>query len=140
MRGPGGDSFDDARRAMAAVIAAERRTYVRDLLEVAEQITVKATPTEVTFIDDLERQQTYTTDGRMQKYQLSAARYEASGSWTDRFFRKDIRGSNNFKMTETYFVSEDGNRLFLIIRIGDPRKPESLAGVNRVYDRVPSLR
>ena len=135
-----GDGFDEARRAMAAVIAAERRTYVRDLLEVAEQLTVKATTEEVTFVDDLERQQTYTTNGRMQKYQLSAARYEASGSWTETYFRKDIKGSNNFKMTETYFISEDGNRLFLIIRIGDPKKPETLAGVNRVYDRVLSLR
>ena len=134
-RGPG-DSFDDARRAMAAVIAAERRTYVRDLLEVPEQITVRATTTEVTFVDDLRRQQTYTTDGRLLKYQLSAARYEARGSWTDTYFRKDIQGANNFKMSETYFVSEDGNRLFVIIRIGDPRKPETLAGVNRVYDRI----
>jgi hypothetical protein len=131
-----GDAFDDARRAMAAVIAAERRTYVRDLLEVPEQITVRATTTEVTFVDDLKRQQTYSTDGRLQKYQLSAARYEARGSWTDTYFRKDIQGANNFKMSETYFVSEDGNRLFVIIRIGDPKKPETLAGVNRVYDRI----
>lgn len=130
------DTVDEARRAMAAVIAAERRTYVRDLLEVPEQLTIRASADEVTFVDDLSRERTYATDGRMQKYQLSAARYEAKASWTETYFRKDIEGANNFKMTETYFVSEDGRRLFVIIRIGDPRKPETLAGVNRVYDRI----
>lgn len=136
-RGGGrGEGADEARRAMAAVIAAERRTYVRDLLEVPEKLTIRASDGEVTFVDDLARERTYSTDGRMQKYQLSAARYEARGTWSGTYFRKDIQGSNNFKMSETYFLSEDGNRLFVIIRIGDPRKPETLAGVNRVYDRV----
>ena len=141
-RGGGfGDNFDQARRAMQAVIAAERRTYVRDLLEVPEKLTIRATPQEVVIVDDLERSRTYPTDGRTHKYQLSAARYEARGTWTETYFRKDIQGSNNFKMTETYFVSEDNQRLFVIIRIGDPKRPETMAGVNRVYDRLdPSSR
>lgn len=136
--GRGGDTFDQARRAMAAVIAAERRTYVRDLLEVPEQLTIRASADEVTFVDDLARERTYAADGRPQKYQLSAARYEATSTWTETYFRKEIEGTNNFKMSETYFVSDDGTRLFVIIRIGDPRKPETLAGVNRVYDRIRS--
>ena len=131
-----GDTFDEARRAMQAVIAAERRTYVRDLLEVPERLTIRASASEVTFVDDLERLRTYATDGKMQRYQLSAARYEARASWTDTYFRKEIEGSNNFRMTETYFVSEDNRRLFVIIRIGDPKRPETMAGVNRVYDRI----
>lgn len=130
------DNFDDARRAMAAIIAAERRTYVRDLLEVPELLKIRASSDEVVIADDLGRERSYSTDGRLQKYMLSAARYEARGSWTDTYFRKDIQGANNFKMSETYFVSEDGRRLFVIIRIGDPKRPETLAGVNRVYDRV----
>ena len=138
-RPAGRDNFDEARRAMAAVIAAERRTYVRDLLEVPELLKIKASTAEVVIGDDLGRERTFTTDGKLQKYQLSAARFEARGSWTETYFRKDIQGANNFKMSETYFVSEDGRRLFVIIRIGDPRKPETLAGVNRVYDRVGSF-
>ena len=39
-------------------------------------------------------------------------------------------------MSETYVLCEDGKRLFVIIRIGDPRRPETMAGVNRVYDRI----
>ena len=133
------DGFDEARRAMAAVIAAERRTYVRDLLEVPEILRIRAATGEVVMSDDLGRERTYVADGKLQKYQLAAARFEARSTWTDTYFRKEIEGANGFKMSETYFVSEDGRRLFVIIRIGDPKKPETLAGINRVFDRVDSV-
>ena len=133
------DGFDEARRAMAAVIAAERRTYVRDLLEVPEILKIRAATSEVVMSDDLGRERTYVADGKLQKYQLAAARFEARSTWTETYFRKEIEGANGFKMSETYFVSEDGRRLFVIIRIGDPKKPETLAGINRVFDRVDSV-
>ena len=128
--------FDEARRAMAAIIAAERRTLVRDLLEVPEKLTITSDGNDVTFIDDLKRARTYVADGKPRKYQLAAARFDARTGWDGKYFRKDIAGPNNFKMSETYFLSEDGQRLFVIIRIGDPRRPETMAGVNRVYDRI----
>lgn len=131
-----GSSFDDARRAMAILLAAERRTLLRDLLEVPEKLTIQANPDNVSLTDDLKRERTYQTDGKRRKYQLSAAQYEATGSWQDSAFRKVIHGANNFQMSETYFLSEDGKRLFVIIRLGDPKRPETMAGVNRVYDRI----
>jgi len=134
--GGGGASFDEARRAMAILLAAERRTLLRDLLEVPEKLTIRAAAETVSITDDLKRERVYATDGKKRKYQLSAAIYEATGGWQDSAFRKEIHGSNNFKMTETYVLSEDGKRLFVIIRIGDPRRPETMAGVNRVYDRI----
>jgi hypothetical protein len=130
------NDFDEARRAMAAIIAAERRTLVRDLLEVPEKLTIKSAGIDVTFVDDLKRSRTYVADGKSRRYQLAAARFDARTAWDGKYIRKDIEGPNNFKMTETYFLSEDGQRLFVIIRIGDPRRPETMAGVNRVYDRV----
>lgn len=133
-----GSTFDDARRAMAILLAAERRTLLRDLLEVNEKLTIRADADKVSITDDLKRERVYATDGRKRKYQLSAAMYEATGSWQDSAFRKVIHGANNFQMSETYFLSEDGQRLFVIIRIGDPRRPETMAGVNRVYDRISS--
>jgi hypothetical protein len=134
-----GSTFDEARRAMAILLAAERRTLLRDLLEVPEKLTIRAAADLVSITDDLKRERVYATDGKKRKYQLSAAVFEASSGWQDSAFRKEIHGSNNFKMTETYVLSEDGKRLFVIIRIGDPKRPETMAGVNRVYDRLPSL-
>jgi hypothetical protein len=55
---------------------------------------------------------------------------------------REIEGARGFKMHETYFLSEDGKRLFVIIRVGDPprekekEKGAQIVGVNRVYDRV----
>lgn len=131
-----GSSFDDARRAMAILLAAERRTLLRDLLEVPEKLTIQANADKVSITDDLKRERVYQTDGKRRKYQLSAAIYEATGGWQDSAFRKVIHGANNFQMSETYFLSEDGKRLFVIIRLGDPKRPETMAGVNRVYDRI----
>jgi hypothetical protein len=39
-------------------------------------------------------------------------------------------------MSEIYFLIDDGSRMVVVIRIGDPRKPETNFGVNRVYDRT----
>jgi hypothetical protein len=134
--GGGVATFDEARRQMAILLAAERRTLLRDLLEVPEKLTIRAVAESVSITDDLKRERVYATDGKKRKYQLSAATYEATAGWQDSAFRKEIHGTNNFKMTETYVLSEDGKRLFVIIRIGDPKRPETMAGVNRVYDRI----
>ena len=121
---------------MYAALVAERRVLVRDLLEVPERLTIRASASEVTFIDDLKRERTFTADGKMQKYQIGAAKFDARAVWHETYFRKDIEGPNDFKMSETYFLGEDGNRMYVIVRIGDPKKPETLAGINRVYDRI----
>ena len=134
--GGGMATYDEARRQMAILLAAERRTLLRDLLEVPEKLTIRAAAESVSITDDLKRERVYATDGKKRKYQLSAATYEATAGWQDSAFRKEIHGTNNFKMTETYVLSEDGKRLFVIIRIGDPKRPETMAGVNRVYDRI----
>jgi hypothetical protein len=131
-----GGSSDDFERRVLASFAAERRALVRDLLEVPEHLSIRVTDTAVTFIDDLDRERTYPSNNRKQKYQLGAAQYEARARWEVGQFHKDIEGANSFKMSELYFLSEDGARLYVVIRIGDPKKPEDLVGVNRVYDRI----
>ena len=134
--GGGNSTYDEARRTMALILAAERRTLLRDLLEVPEKLTIRATADQVSITDDLKRERVFATDGKKRKYQISAATFNATAGWQDAAFRKVIDGPNNFRMTETYFLSEDGRRLFVIIRIGDPKRPEMMAGINRVYDRI----
>ena len=131
-----GGSMDDFERNAMAVYVAERRALVRDLLEVPESLTIRINDTGVTFTDDLKRERTYLSNNKPQKYQIGAARFDARGYWDAGQFHKDIEGPNGFKMSELYLLSEDGARLHVVIRIGDPRKPETVVGVNRVYDRV----
>ena len=132
----GGGSSLDWERRMEAMFIAERRALVGDLMEVPEILTIRVTNESVTFVDDLKRERTYPTDGKLRKYQIGAAQFEARASWDGTRFRKDIEGSNGFRMSEVYFLGEDGNRLIVVLRIGDPKKVEAQFGVNRVYDRV----
>ena len=95
----------------------------------------KVTPEAVIFTDDLKRERVYQTDYKMRKYQIGAAQFEARARWDGAAFKKEIEAARGFKMYETYFLSDDGNRLFVIIRLGQQTKNAQVVGVNRVYDR-----
>ncbi len=114
----------------------EARNLSRDLLEVPESLTIVISPTAVTFTDDLDRARTYPTDDSKHPYQLGAARFDARVRWEGSQLWKDVSGDYGFKMTETYLLSPDGKRLFVIVRVGKEKKDAPLAGFNRVYDRV----
>jgi len=121
--------------ALTPFAMAEVRGFVRDLLEVPYELTIRVVDDAITFIDDLDRELTFATDGRKQKYQISASRFEARMQWDGERLRKDVEASHGFKMNELYFLSEDGRRLFVIIRVGEQRKDTRPVGVNRVFDR-----
>lgn len=133
-----GTSADDFERNVLAMFMSERRALVRDLLEVPELLRITVTNDGVTFVDDLKRERTYLTSGKMRKYQLGAAQFQARAYWADSRFNKEIEGANGFRMRETYFLAEEGQRLMVVVRVGDTRKPETQFGVNRVFDRVQS--
>ncbi len=120
--------------------AAWSRSAARDLLEVPEALTIDVTGEAVTFTDDLERARTYPTNGKKRKFQLGSAVFNAKTYWEGPRLKKEIDSVGGFRMTETYFLSEDGSRLFVVIRIGESAKSAAknvpVMGVNRVYDRV----
>jgi hypothetical protein len=128
--GGGGDPY-----GLSMIEQADLR---RDLLEVPQTLTIKVTSESVSLTDDLDRERSYPTTGKKQHYQLGAASYDARGRWDGHQFFKEIEGARGFKMSETYFLSEDGKRLFVIIRVGDTSKDKNapIVGFNRVYDRV----
>jgi len=128
-----------AMPGMGLVYINPLRDLVRDLMEVPEALRIQVAEQSITFTDDLDRERTYPTNNRKQKYQLGAAVFEAKVRWDGPQLKKEIEGDENFKMQETYFLSDDGKRLFVIIRMGDPlhrEKNAPVSGVNRVYDRV----
>jgi hypothetical protein len=128
--GGGGDPY-----GLSMIEQADLR---RDLLEVPQTLKIKVTSDAVTLTDDLDRERTYPTTGKKEHYQLGAASYDAKARWDGHQLYKDIEGVRGFHMHETYFLSEDGKRLFVIIRVGDPSKDKNapIVGFNRVYDRV----
>jgi hypothetical protein len=123
----------------ASLVVNEKRDLVRDLLEVPVELRIRLTDAAITFVDHLDRELTYPTSGKKQKYQLSASIFEAKTYWDGPQLKKDIEATEGFRMSEVYFLSGNGKRLFVIVRVGDPKSkdPETpLVGVNRVYDRV----
>ena len=135
--GGGGGGFGSGIPPSAALsIYQQSRDTLRDLMEIPPGLAFEVTSTSVVLTDDLERTLTFPTDGRKQKYLLGAASFDARARWDGSKFRLDIEGPNSLKMNETMFLSEDGSRLFVIIRVGEPAKGERPTGVNRVYDRV----
>jgi hypothetical protein len=120
-----------------SLIANERRDLVRDLLEVPVELSIKLTENDITFTDHLKRELTYPTTGKKKKYQLSASVFEAKTYWDGPVLKKEIEGTENFKMSETYMLSESGKRLFVIVRVANSQdKDAPPVGVNRVYDRI----
>ncbi len=113
-----------------------RRDTRRDLLEIAPQFRIQVAQDALVVTDDLDRVLTFPANGEKQSYQLGAALFDARSSWDGDRFRIDIEGPDGLKIDETWFLSEDGSRLFLVIRVGDPDKDTRVVGVNRVYDRV----
>jgi hypothetical protein len=123
------------------VLVSELRELTRDLLEIPEQLTLGVADSTVTITDDLDREQTYPTDKKSHKYQLGAAVYHARVFWDGHQLKKEVEGADGqFKLSETYFLSEDGQRLFVVLRVGDPERQgrgrNPINGYNRVYDRV----
>jgi hypothetical protein len=116
-----------------------RRATRRDLLEIAPTLQIQATAEFVTITDDLDRVLTFPSDGGKRKYQLGAAVFDARSVWDQNRFVVDIEGPEDLKISKTWFLSEDGSRLFLVIRLGELVRDARPVGVNRVYDRVKAL-
>lgn len=137
--GGGGFGGDEYRPPSgAAIISSINRSLRRDLLEVPQTLSINVEPDAVTLSDDLERAYTFPTDRSKHDYIMSAAKFDARARWDDARFVMEIEAARGFKMLQTYLVSSDGRRLFVVIRLGDQPPPEGVPvnGVNRVYDRV----
>jgi len=138
--GSGGDRFTGFRNSPGetgptVAMIQENRSLTRDLMEVPEELTIKVSSEAVTFVDDLERERTYSTTGERQRLQIGAARFNAATFWTGSQLEKRIDAADGFRMTEIYFLSADARRMFVILRVGSNRKGAPVMGVNRVYDR-----
>lgn len=114
------------------------RDLMRDLLEIPESLTIAVSATGVTFVDDLKRERTYPTDGSKHHFRLGGSEFDARAVWRQSQLHKDIDGDFGFKMTEVYFLSADGKRLFVILRVPGLLRNDAPTGANRVYDKAPS--
>jgi len=135
-RGGDGDAPQSSPFALSPQMMRENRDLTRDMLEIAETLTFAVSDESVTITDDLGRSWTYPTDNRRERYRIAASEFFARVRWEEGRLLREIEGRFGFRMTETYFLSPNANRLFVIIRIGDQARGRLQAAVDRVYDRV----
>jgi|GEM_PF-6159563 hypothetical protein len=114
----------------------EHRDMVRDLMEIAETLELTIDDDAVTIEDDLERVRRYPTDGRFYEYRLGASAFRARVSWDGERLVREIQGTFGFRMRETWFLSPEGQRLFIIMRVDGIERSRPAVGADRVYDRV----
>jgi len=133
----GGDTRGETSPfAPSAQLMRESRDMMRDLLEIAETLEFSVSDATVTMTDDLDRVRTFSTDGSRQRTRLGASEFSARVRWDGNRLRRDIEGTFGFRMTETYFLSPDATRLFVILRVGNTARGRRPVGADRVYDRV----
>lgn len=123
---------------MTASMIRDAENFVRDMLEIPEQLHIRVLADAVVFTDDLQRERKYPTDGRDHEFQLSASKFDAKVVWEGPQLKRELSGGAGFRIYETYFLSDDRQRMFVVIRVKAPQRPGFIAGFNRVYDRVGS--
>lgn len=138
MAGAGGldEVLSDSPFAPSPRAMREHRDMVRDLMEIAETLEFLVGEDAVTMTDDLGRERTYPTDDRPRAYRLGASEFRARTRWEGNRLHRTIEGTFGFRMTETYFLSPEADRLFIIMRVDAVSRGRPPLGADRVYDRV----
>ena len=103
---------------------------MRELQQLADEITINATAERVTFTD-VRGERSYTTDGKGGKLTVAGAEVSAKSKW-DKTALKQEFSTASAKLTQTWDVDADG-RLVLIAKVESLRlrTPEQKA----VFDR-----
>ncbi len=129
-RGAGPSTASDASDMSAAERAA--MMAMRELQQLAEVITIKATPEQVSF-EDARGQRSYALDGKNVKVTIAGAEVSTKSRW-DKAVLKQEFSTTSSKLTQTWDVDENG-RLVLVAKVESLRlmTPDQKA----VFDRKP---
>ena len=123
-------------RPSSGVYEADLRRALRDLLEVAGSLQIELKPEQVVVTDDLERTLTFSTIGRKEKHRIGATNFQARAAWDGGVFKLDIESVGDFRMTQAFVPSEDGQTLFVSITVERPEFKPPIKPITRTYRRV----
>lgn len=132
----GGQSGGYLPRPTSSTFETELRRALRDLLEVAESFEIALKGDQVVITDDLDRTFTYTTDGRKEKYRVGATDFAAKTSWDGAMLKQDIEAIGGFHMTQVFLPTEDGQGMFISIRVDKPAFTPPIKPITRTYRRA----
>ena len=107
-------------------------TAMRELQQLAEVITIKATPEQVAF-EDARGQRSYALDGKNVKVTVAGAEVSTKSRWDKAVLKQEFSTASS-KLTQTWDVDENG-RLVLVAKVESLRlmTPDQKA----VFDKKP---
>ncbi len=111
------------------------RRALRDLLEVTPLYTISVQPTQVTFVDDLERTYVYMTDGRKEKKRAGGTEFDVRTTWDGNVLRQDIV-ANHLRMSQAFMLASDQSAMFVWLNVEKPELVPPIKKLARVYVRV----
>ncbi len=132
---PASDPFAQRQARPPVINDWQLRSAMRDLLEVAEQLSVRVESDSVTITDDLERVLKFATNGSKEKRQLAATPFVVRTRWSGAALTQDISVSE-LGMTMIYLPSEDGREMLVSISVDKPAFQPPLKQIMRVYTRA----
>ena len=106
---------------------------MRELLQLAEVITINATPDQVVF-EDARGSRSYKLDGKTFKVTVAGAEVSTKSRWDNAVLKQEFSTTDS-KLTQTWDVDANG-RLVLVAKLESlrTRTPEQKA----VFDRKPA--
>jgi hypothetical protein len=111
------------------------RRALRDLLEVTPRYTITVQPTQVTFVDDLDRKFVYMTDGRKEKKRAGGTEFDVRTTWEGSVLRQDIVASA-LRMSQAFMLASDQSAMFVWLTVEKPELVPPIKKLARVYMRV----
>jgi len=135
--GPGMPMGSAGPRSSAGLSDNDVRRAMRDLLEQAASYVIDAGDGHVTITDDLNRTTTFAADGQKEKHRQGATDYESQTSWNaDGQLVQELAWSKELRVTEIWMPGDDGQSLFVWIKVTKPTFIPPVKDIKRVYARV----
>ncbi len=137
MPGPGVPMGSAGPRSSAGIFDNDVRRAMRDLLELAETYTIAVGDGTITLTDDLDRETTFATDGRREKHHQGATDYDSVTTWNaDGQLLQDLAWTKELKITQIWLPADDGQSLFVWMKVQKPTFTPPVKDIKRVYARA----
>lgn len=132
--GPGVPLGYGGPRSASGLFDNDVRRAMRDLLELAQQVTIDVGNDTVTLGDDLQRSTTFATDGRREKHRSGATEYESKTSWNaDNQLVQELSRGKDLKVQLIWLPANEGKAMFVWIKVEKPAFTPPIKDIKRVY-------
>jgi hypothetical protein len=115
------------------------RAIYRELTVRPQQLTITATLTSASLIDEDGVERVVNLNGKKEKLDLGTTVLDSRSRWDGAALTIELEAGSQLTLTEAFELSPTGRQLLVTLRTGEgtnPRRGQTASVVQRVYDRV----